>query len=67
MEDSNYCSCGNAKYPDAATCNSCWNNQSRYNAPKDNNHCSCGRPKYSDAACCDACWNKGRLYDDGRG
>jgi len=63
---SQYCSCGNGKYDDAACCDSCWNKGSKYDSPTDQTRCQCGSPKLSDASLCTKCWNKQRVYWDGR-
>jgi len=63
---SDYCRCGNPKYPDADCCEECWQESKSRSGETGEGECKyCGRPKETnDAAMCRRCWNKCRSHGD---
>lgn len=63
---SDYCRCGNPKYPDADCCEECWRDSKVRSGEIDEADCPhCGRPKEArDAPMCSRCWNERRPYGD---
>lgn len=60
-----WCQCGNAKYPDANTCEACARRGEAYDNPQSQTRCACGAAKYPDADVCTACWNRQHPYREG--